>query len=107
VNLANQVLRILILGYFAALFALAGWVAFSVLAAAAANPDCVERACRRYEQVGNWSAAFEGEVLFAASMGFTGVIVGGVLVFAMPWAAWLWVLKQRAPGSGPSVTKVK
>ena len=90
-----NLLRLFILGYFAALFALALWVGWRVLAAAAANPDCTEQACRRYEQVGNWTAALDGDVLLAASMSFTGVVFAGMVVFALPWWLYLQILKRR------------
>lgn len=88
-------LRLAILGYFAALFGLAGWVAFEVLAAGAANPDCAARHCPRYERVGDWLGAISGDALFAASMSFTGVVVLGLVIFAIPWVIWLQVLRRR------------
>lgn len=90
-----HVLRIFILGYFAALFAAAGFVAWKVLAAAAENPDCAVRDCKRYERVGDWIGALTGDALLAASMSFTGVVVLGMVVFAIPWVIYREVLKRR------------
>lgn len=90
-----NLLRTAILGYFAALFGLAAWVAFAVLAAGAENPDCAARHCPRYERVGDWVGAITGESLFAASLSFTGVVVLGLVVFAVPWVIWLQVLRHR------------
>ena len=78
-------LRIAILGYFAALFATAFYVAYLVLAAGAENPECGTRHCPRYERVGDWMEAISGDALFAASMSFTGVVVVGLVIFAIPW----------------------
>ncbi len=94
-TLPLHALRIAILGYFAALFATAFYVAYRVLAAAAANPDCATRHCPRYERVGDWMGAISGEALFAASMSFTGVVVLGLVIFAVPWVIWLQVLRRR------------
>ena len=87
-------LRIAILGYFAALFGLALWVAWRVLAAAAENPDCAVRHCKRYERVGDWMSALNGETLWVASMSMTGVIVVGTVIFALPWIVWREILKR-------------
>jgi hypothetical protein len=88
-------LRLAVLAYFAALFGLAFWVAFRILAAAAENPDCAVRHCKRYERIGDWMSALNGEVLFSASVSFTGVVVLGLIVFAIPWLVWLQILKRR------------
>ena len=96
-----QVLRVFIVGYFVALFGLAGFVAWSALAAGAANPECAVRDCKRYERVGDWISALSGEALWAASMSFTGVIVLGTLLFALPWAVWGWWVKRRARAPQP------
>ena len=69
---SHQVLRVFILGYFAALFALALYAAWGALAAAAENPECAVRHCKRYERAGDWVIALSGEPLWAASMSFTG-----------------------------------
>jgi hypothetical protein len=98
-TLPLHALRIAVLGYFAALFGFAFWVAYRVLAAAAQNPDCAVRHCRRYERIGDWMAALDGDVLFAASMSFTGVVVAGLVLFAVPWVIYLQVLKRQGrPG---------
>jgi hypothetical protein len=94
VGIGLNLLRVIILGYFAALFGLALWVAFHVLAAAAENPDCAVRHCKRYERAGDWMSALNGEVLFSASVSFTGVVFVGMVVFAIPWLIYLWVLKR-------------
>lgn len=94
-TLPLHALRIAILGYFAALFATAFYVAYRVLAAGAANPECATRHCPRYARVGDWMAAMSGESLFAASMSFTGVVVVGLVIFAVPWVIWLQVLRRR------------
>ena len=94
-TLPLHALRIAILGYFAALFATAFYVAYRALAAGAANPECATRHCPRYERVGDWMGAISGEALFAASMSFTGVVVLGTVIFAIPWVIWLQVLRRR------------
>ena len=94
-TLPLHALRIAILGYFAALFATAFYVAYRVLAAGAANSECSTRHCPRYERVGDWMSAISGEALFAASMSFTGVVVLGTVIFAIPWVIWLQVLRRR------------
>jgi len=90
-----NLLRIAILGYFAALFATAFYVAYRGLAAGAENPECITRHCPRYERVGDWMQAISGDALFAASMSFTGVVVVGLVIFAIPWVIWLQVLRRR------------
>ena len=80
---------------FAGLFALGLWVAWSVLAAGAANPECAVRHCPRYERVGDWFGALTGEGLMMAGLSFTGVVTAGTILFALPWLGWLWVLKKR------------
>ena len=94
-TLPLHALRIAILGYFAALFATAFYVAYRVLAAGAENPECATRHCARYERVGDWMQAISGDALFAASMSFTGVVVVGLVIFAVPWVIWLQVLRRR------------
>lgn len=88
-------LRAGILAYFAGLFALALFTAWSVLAATATNPECAIRDCRRYERAGDWMAALSGEALFAAGLSLTGVVVLGTALFALPWLVYLRVLKKR------------
>ena len=96
-KLSHQVLRVLILGYFAALFGLALFAAWSVLNAAAANPECAVRHCKRYERVGDWFAVLSGTDLGVASLAFTGVVIAGWAVFALPWVIYAWWLKRRGP----------
>ena len=90
-----HLLRIGILAYFAALFGAAFFVAWKVLASAAENPDCAIRHCKRFERAGDWFAALTGDALWAASMSFTGVVVLGLVVFAIPWVVYREILKRR------------
>ena len=92
-----QVLRVVVVGWFAAVFALALWAAWSVFGAAAANPECAERDCRRYERVGDWFAVLTGPDLLAASLTFTGVVIAGWAVFALPWVVYAWWLRRKGP----------
>lgn len=93
-----NVLRVVTIGWFAAVFGIALWAAWSVLAAAAANPDCVERHCKRYERVGDWFSVLTGPDLAIAGLAFTGVVVLGWAIFALPWAVYAWRLRRRGPG---------
>jgi len=97
-NLSAQVLRVLTLGWFAAVFATALWAAWSVLNAAAANPDCAIRHCKRYERVGDWFSVLTGPDLAIAGLAFTGVVVLGWAIFALPWVIYAWRLRRRGPG---------
>jgi len=98
-NLPVQALRVFTIGWFAAVFAAALWVAWAVLAAAAANPDCAERHCKRYERVGDWFAVLTGPDLAIAGLTFTGVVVAGWAAFALPWIACAWWLRRKGPRS--------
>ena len=88
-------MRVAILAWFAAVFAAAIWAAWSVLNSAAANPECAIRHCKRYERVGDWFTVLTGADLGIAVMAFTGVVVLGWALFALPWVAYAWWLKQR------------
>ena len=88
-------LRIGILAYFAVLFALAIWAAWAFLNGVVQAETCPEGACARGAAVvSDWISAIGPVELALAGATFTGVVVLGLALFALPWWGYLVWLKR-------------
>jgi len=78
-----RLLRIGVLAYYALVLVLALWAAVSVVRAEA----CGDGGCRGrgVAVVGDWLSAMDPVTLAVASAAFTGVVIAGMVLFAIPW----------------------
>ena len=78
-----HLLRFGVLAYYAVVLLLALWAAVSVIGAQA----CGDGACegRGVAVVGDWLSAMDPVTLAVASAAFTGVVIAGMVLFAIPW----------------------
>ncbi len=95
-TLPLHLLRVLVIGYVVGLFGLALFAAWSVLRAEVRAEICPQGGCapRGMAALGDWAGAIGGGELALASGAFTGVMILGMALFALPWWAYLVWLKR-------------